>query len=255
MQIIVAANGCTDRTVEIARAAAPDALVLDLPQGGKAAALNAANERAEHFPRIYLDADVQCDYASLRALARALHQPGVMAASPQIRMDLSRSSFLVAAYYRVWLTQPYVTRNLVGSGCYGLSQAGYEAVGDFPLITGDDIWVHSRFTESQRRSVREDESGNPVCFVVSPPLRAIDQIRIDTRRRLGNEELLRLHPSPHFHGSNSAGDLPKALSNGASLIDVAIYLGFKLLTRLRAAWAKRVNRGIAWERDLTARGT
>lgn len=35
MQIIVAANGCCDATAAQARKAAPEALVLDLPQGSK----------------------------------------------------------------------------------------------------------------------------------------------------------------------------------------------------------------------------
>lgn len=252
-QIIVAANGCTDRTVEIARETAPQALVLDLPQGSKTKAMNAAHVKARHFPRIYLDADVRCSYATLSALAEMLRQPGVMAASPQLQMDLSRSNALIKAYYRVWLTQPYVKRDMVGSGCFGLSQAGYEAIGDFPPITGDDIWVHSRFREGERRNISTDEDGNPTFFTVSPPRRAIDQIRVETRRRLGNEEVLRIYPSPHFSGSNQAGDLRAALDEGASVFDVAVYLTIKVIARLRARWTKQRSGAIEWERDLAAR--
>ncbi len=252
-QIIVAANGCEDRTVEIARETAPQALVLDLPQGSKTKAMNAAHAEAKHFPRIYLDADVRCSYATLAALAETLREPGVMAASPQLKMDLSRSNALIRAYYRVWLTQPYVKRDMVGSGCFGLSQAGYEAIGDFPPITGDDIWVHSRFREGERRNISKDSDGNPVFFTVSPPRRAIDQIRVETRRRLGNEEVLRLYPSPHFTGSNQAGDLRTALKEGASVVDVTVYLGIKLISLLRARWTNQRTGKIEWERDLAAR--
>lgn len=252
-QIIVAANGCSDRTAEIARAAAPDSLVLDLPQGSKTLAMNAAHKRALFFPRIYLDADVRCSYSSLRALANELRKPGVMAASPALRMDLSHSSQLIRSYYRVWLTQPYVRQNMVGSGCFGISRAGYERIGDFPPITGDDIWVHSRFLESERSNIASDADGNPVFFTVSPPRRAIDQIRVETRRRLGNEEVLRQYPSPHFTGSNQAGDLRTALKEGASVLDVAVYLGIKLIARLRARWSRARSKEIVWERDLTAR--
>lgn len=253
MQVIVAANGCHDRTVAIARQTMPDALVLDLPQGSKTLAMNAAGRQAQGFPRIYLDADIRCEYRSLAALAAELTLPGVMAASPSLRMDLSRSNWLVRAYYRVWLTQPYVTRAMVGSGCFGLSQSGFDRIGEFPPITGDDIWVHSRFTEAERRNVAHDESGQPVEFLVSPPRRIIDQIRVETRRRLGNEQVLRQYPSPHFAGSNNAGDLRLALRSGASLADVAIYLGIKLVTRIRATWIKRRSKTIVWERDLAAR--
>lgn len=252
-QIIVAANGCKDRTVEVARQAAPQALVLDIPEGSKTKAMNTAHKDALHFPRIYLDADVQCSFASLSALADALREPGAMAASPRLQMDLSRSNALVKAYYRVWLTQPYVTRDMVGSGCFGISEQGYQAIGDFPPITGDDIWVHSRFREGERRNIDADRNGNAVFFTVSPPRRAIDQIRVETRRRLGNAEVLRLYPSPHFSGSNQAGDLRTALKHGASILDVAIYLGIKLIARLRAGWTKSKSDTIKWERDLAAR--
>jgi glycosyltransferase involved in cell wall biosynthesis len=254
MQIIVAANGCSDRTVEKAQAAAPEALVLDIAEGSKTGAMNSAHQHSRHFPRIYLDADVQCSYRTLAALAVVLSEPGVMAASPQLRMDLSQSNWLVRAYYRVWLTQPYVTDAMVGSGCFGLSRAGYERIGDFPPITGDDIWVHSRFAESERRNVARDHAGNPTYFLVSPPRRAIDQIRVETRRRLGNAQVLNEHPSPHYAGSNRPGDLRAALVRDASPFDVAIYLAIKALARLRARRAKRKSKSIVWERDLMARG-
>lgn len=253
MQVIVAANGCADDTVAIARRTAPGALVLDLPVGSKTAAMNAANREALHFPRIYLDADVQCSFASLQAVAQVLREPGVMAAAPALRMDLSRSNWLARAYYRVWLTQPYVKRALVGSGCFGLSQAAYERIGDFPPITGDDIWVYSRFPEVERRNVASDFAGRPVWFLVSPPRRAIDQIRVETRRRLGNEQVLRDYPSPHYAGSNNAGDLRDALRDGASVLDVIIYLAIKALVRLRVKRARRQRKEIMWERDLAAR--
>jgi glycosyltransferase involved in cell wall biosynthesis len=110
MEVIVAANGCNDRTVECARAAAPAAVVLDLPEGSKTRAMNAAARQASHHPRIFLDADVQCSYPTLAALAQVLCLPGVMAASPAMRMDLSRASGPIRGYYRVWLTQSYVKR-------------------------------------------------------------------------------------------------------------------------------------------------
>ncbi len=252
-QVIVAANGCSDRTVEIAREAAPKALVLDIAEGSKPRAMNQASAQAKFHPRIYLDADVQCDYNSALALATELRKPGVMAASPAIKVDLSRSNRFINSYYRVWTTQPYVTNKMVGSGCYGLSREASERIGPFPIIIGDDIWVHSRFSEDERRNVSRDEDGREVFFVVSPPRTATDQIRVETRRRLGNQELLRLHPSPHYSGSNKATDLPRALKNGASVLDIVIYLGIKVLARLRIEIVKRRRKTIVWERDTAAR--
>ena len=253
MQLIVAANGCTDATAVKAREAAPEALVLELPQGSKTLAMNEAARLAPTFPRIFLDADVQCEYASLAALASELTKPGVMAASPALRMDLSRSSFTVRAYYRVWLTQPYVVRAMVGSGCFGLSEAGFARIGEFPPITGDDVWVYSRFTEDERRNVTHHADGSAVWFLVSPPRRIIDQIRVETRRRLGNEQVQAQYPTSHFRGSNNAADLGEALRRGASFVDLTIYLSVKFVTRLRVAKVRRERHTIVWERDLAAR--
>lgn len=252
-QLIVAANGCTDRTLAFAREAVPGIDILDLAQSSKTAAMNAANAIARPGPRIYLDADIRCDYRCLLALAAALGEPGAMAASPAIQMDLRRSGPVVAAYYRVWLSQPYVTCNMVGSGCYGLSVAAQLRLGDFPEVIGDDIWAHSRFSQSERRSVRKDAEGREVFFTVTPPRRASDQIRVETRRRLGNVEVRQKHPSAHYAGSNGPGDLMTALRNGANLSDLAIYLGIKLIVRARAGLMARLKRNIAWERDDLAR--
>lgn len=253
MQLIIAANACSDRTVEIARAAAPDALVLDLAEGSKTKAMNTANQHAAHFPRIYLDADIRCTYGSLAALADALRERGVKAASPALDVDLSRSSALVRRYYKVWLTQPYVTRAMVGSGCFGLSREGYEQIGDFPPIIGDDVWVYSRFPETERRNVAADENGHRVSFTMFPPRRLAELIRIETRRRNGVAEVLRHYPIPHYAGSNQAGDLRAALARGASMLDVAAYLAIKTAARMRGSWAKLRMRKIAWERDMSAR--
>ena len=55
IEVVVAANGCSDDTVAVATR--PGVVVLDLPEAGKAAALNAAERQVVSFPRVYLDAD------------------------------------------------------------------------------------------------------------------------------------------------------------------------------------------------------
>ena len=58
LEIIVACNGCTDETARIARGF-DGVTVLELEQPSKAAALNAGDAAASHWPRLYVDADVQ----------------------------------------------------------------------------------------------------------------------------------------------------------------------------------------------------
>lgn len=253
LQVIVAANGCTDRTVEIAREAAPEALVLDLPVGSKTAAINAANLRAGHFPRIYVDADVECGYHTLVALAEALAEPGVMTAAPAIRMDLSRCNFLMKAYYRAWSLQPYARAGKGGAGCYGLSAAALAAVGEFPPIIGDDIWIHTRFPDEQKRYLAKDRHGQPVFSVVYPPRTAREQVRVEARRQNGNAEVKRLYPSPYFANANNGGGLSTALRSGAAPLDLLIFFAIKFAARTLARWNRQRGRGSTWTRDLSTR--
>src|SRR5882762_3548358 len=56
-EIWVVANGCTDDTADIAGSFA-DVKVLITPQPNKHAAMRLADEHADGFPRLYVDADV-----------------------------------------------------------------------------------------------------------------------------------------------------------------------------------------------------
>ncbi|MFA7587235.1 MAG: glycosyltransferase [Novosphingobium sp.] len=252
-EVIVAANGCQDRTAQIARQIAPQATVLELPAGSKAMAMNEGSRIATATPRFFLDADVQCNYRSLAATAEVLGESGVMAASPRLRMDLSRSDALVRAHYRVWLTQPYARDRLVGSGLYGLSETGLKALGAFPKIFGDDIWVHSRFPYDQRRNIDTDRDGNPVYFVVSPPRKWSDLVRIEARRRVGDAQAYALHPGARTSRRDRMQNLRSALSTGASPVDVAIYLGLKSAAQARYRWNRFLGKTPVWTRDLNAR--
>ena len=65
----MAANGCHDRTVEIARGFSGRAGARPAAPS-KTQALNAADDVLEVFPRIYLDADIVVRAAALRARGR-----------------------------------------------------------------------------------------------------------------------------------------------------------------------------------------
>jgi glycosyltransferase involved in cell wall biosynthesis len=252
-EVIVAANGCSDRTVAIVREMAPQSMVLDLPPGSKVIAMNEANRLATVSPRFFLDADVQCTYASLAATADALREEGIMAASPALRMDLSRCDNWVRSYYRVWLTQPYVADRLVGSGLFGLSAEGLAVIGEIPPTFADDTWVRTRFSYEQRRNISQDARGAPVYFIVSPPRTRADLVKIEARRRIGSEQVLNLYPSPHNGRINRLDNLRDALTNGASIGDVAVYVGRKAVALRRYRWNKLRGKTPVWVRDVNAR--
>ena len=124
LEVIIVCNGCTDDTAAVARAVCPDATIIELPAASKPAALNAGDQRATRFPRIYLDADVELSIEAARETARTLDDTGTMCAAPAAEFQLAGRPKLIRRYYRVWQQLPYVTEDMVGSGVYGLSEAG-----------------------------------------------------------------------------------------------------------------------------------
>lgn len=255
IDVIVAANGCGDRTAEMARKAAPNALVLELPVGSKTAAINAANSEASFFPRIYLDADIECEFASLAALARTVCEPGIMTAAPAIQLELSHCNAFVRSYYAAWMQQPFAKAGKGGAGCYALSEAAIQNVGEFPEIIGDDIWIHTRFADDQKRMVSQDRDGNPVFSRVRPPRSAREQVKVEARRMIGNREVRQKFPSVHFENTSKSGGFRASLKSGASMIDLATFYAIKFLVRAEMKISAWRGEDRVWSRDLSSRQT
>jgi len=253
MEIIVAANGCIDRTAQIARETAADVMVLELARGSKTAAINAALEGAGASPCIVLDADVICSFWTMRALADALNEEGVMTASPAIRLDLEDADSFVRAYYRTWMRQPYAKAGSGGAGCYGLSQAALNQIGEFPDILGDDVWIHTRFAQAQKRYVEQDKDGRPVFTIVRPPQTLREQVHVEARRQRGNKQVQANYPSPHNLRSGGSEGLKGAAQNASSLFDLASFVGIKLLARMLASWQSLTGRSETWARAQSSR--
>jgi len=86
LEVIVASDGSTDRTVERAGAAGADR-VLDLPRGGKVAALNAAVEQSKGEVLAFSDANSFWRPNALRLLVARLRDPQVGYVCGQVRLD------------------------------------------------------------------------------------------------------------------------------------------------------------------------
>jgi cellulose synthase/poly-beta-1,6-N-acetylglucosamine synthase-like glycosyltransferase len=99
LQVIVASDGSTDATAERARSAGAD-LVLDLPAGGKVAALNAAVERASGEILAFSDANSSWAPEALRALVAPFGEPEVGYVCGQVRFLDSAGGNLEGAYWR-----------------------------------------------------------------------------------------------------------------------------------------------------------
>jgi cellulose synthase/poly-beta-1,6-N-acetylglucosamine synthase-like glycosyltransferase len=99
LQVIVACDGCSDATAERARAAGAD-LVLELPAGGKVAALNAGVGRADGELLAFSDANSTWAPSALRRLIEPFADPTVGYVCGQVRFVDSGGDNLEGAYWR-----------------------------------------------------------------------------------------------------------------------------------------------------------
>jgi cellulose synthase/poly-beta-1,6-N-acetylglucosamine synthase-like glycosyltransferase len=99
LQIVVVSDGSSDATAERARAAGAD-LVLELPPGGKVAALNAGAERATAEILAFSDANAAWAPEALRNLVAPFADPKVGYVCGQVRFTDAAGDNLEGAYWR-----------------------------------------------------------------------------------------------------------------------------------------------------------
>lgn len=146
VRIVVACNGCTDATADEARR--HGAAVVEIGTASKPAAIRAAEDKCRTVPRIYLDADVELESASARAMLNHLAQ-GSLAARPSIEYVTDGCGWSVRCYYRARQGIPSVMNRLWGAGVYGLSPAGRARFGEYPDVTAEDFWVDLHFEAAE----------------------------------------------------------------------------------------------------------
>jgi len=157
MQVIVAANGCTDQTVPIAQAMAQqlaaigyDLLVLDLPVGNKINALNEAEAQATYSCRAFVDADVVLGPRILIELAKILGQDAPVYASGKVHIPQAKS-YVSRAYAKVWEQLSFFSEGVPGIGLYAVNETGRARWGAFPDIIADDRFVRLQFAPHERQ--------------------------------------------------------------------------------------------------------
>jgi hypothetical protein len=242
LDVIVACNGCTDDTPQVAGRFGPRVTVLDLPEPGKVGAIRAAEQATDVLPRLYLDADVILPGRSALAVLRALDH-GAIAARPPVRYDTSRASRMVRRYYRQRERLPDVQRELCGAGVYGLSRSARGRFDEFPSVIGDDLFA--------ARIVALDEvtivDCDPVTVPVPRNLRSLTSTI--ARTHSGNRQLARVMPELASPTTRSTlRQLVRSVKRPTQLIDAATYAGVAVVGRLRARRSTR-----SWRRDDSSR--
>jgi len=249
LEIVVVCNGCNDDTAERARTADSGIRVVETSVASKAHALNAGEAMVKGFPRFYVDADVVITADAIRSIASRLDDD-VLAASPTMEMDLSRSSWPVRAYYRIWTGLPYVREGMMGVGVYALSEEGRRRFDEFPDVISDDGYVRMLFGPTERSRVDDAK------VRVTAPRRFDDLLRIKSRSRLG---LYQLHT--RYAGISSREQRSKSYRGAAGTVALrpwlwphaAVYLAVQLATRRRARRQLASLDSYVWERDRSSR--
>ena len=231
VQMIVAANGCTDQTVALAQGFGAQAVargwsmqVLDLPTGGKPGALNAADAVAIYPARAYLDADVTVSPDLLAQTIATLAQPGPVYASGQVR--ITGQGRIARAYAAIWSRVPFMTQGVPGCGYFAVNGAGRVRWGAFPPIISDDTFVRLQFTPTER--VLLDATYDwPIAEGFA------NLVKVRRRQDAGVAEIARLYPNlPANDGTPSVRKLPLALRNPLAF---CVYSAVALLVRLTPA--------------------
>ncbi|MGV6473784.1 glycosyltransferase [Azotobacter vinelandii] len=131
-QIIVASDGSRDATVALARHIAQgnpwdDIRVLDLPRGGKAAALNAAVALAYGEILVFSDADTLWHGDTLRQLIAPFADPRVGASAGNVTIpDGGRALAIGDRVYRAYET--WLRRLESRNGCLASADGGLQAL-------------------------------------------------------------------------------------------------------------------------------
>lgn len=248
VEVIVVCNGCSDRTAEVARRFGRNVRVLETTIPSKINALNMGDQAASGFPRFYIDADVVMTIEALRKTAAALYAGSYLAAAPEVQWNLQHSNWFVRAFYSVWQCQPYFDSGRIGAGVYALNELGHKRLGEFPQVTADDEYVRRLFSADERITVRG------CSFQVTPPRTLSDLIKIKTRSRRGNMELVRKFPHLTRPARESRWKFICRLALRPALwLSSLVYFAVVVRTTLRAR--QTLKRGVpaVWERDLSSR--
>lgn len=248
LDVIVVANGCHDETAAVARSRG--VRVLDLPEPGKAAALNAGDEAARSFPRVYLDADVMVTTAALRALTGSLSQT-VLAAAPRRELVLTDRPWPVRAYFAMNSRLPAFENALFGRGVVTLSEEGRRRFTQFPLLVADDLFLDSLFSAEEKAQV------DSFASVVETPTRTRDLVRRLVRVRRGNAQMRRAAAcgsvTATVRSAARSSWLTDVLRHDARQAPAAA--AYVVITLLAAALASRPGaEGAVWGRDESSRG-
>jgi cellulose synthase/poly-beta-1,6-N-acetylglucosamine synthase-like glycosyltransferase len=247
VQVIVVANGCADHTAEVVRGFAGKVELIETAVGNKTHALNLGDRVAKYDIRAYLDADIELSDNALQQVVDAFKDPSVRLAMPRARHIYRGSNPVLAGYYHLWRSMPYVRKGAMGGGFYAIDKELRSRFGEFPILTADDKFTRNLAKPSERHVVDG-------CYAtVTMPQTFADLLKVKTRWTYGNLELSALRPDldqndRHKHEGAFSYLLlrPWLWLNVPAFVFVFVYAQI-------AARKRFTKRQSVWERDESTR--
>jgi hypothetical protein len=219
--------------------------VIEISTPSKVAALNAAEEIAKGYPRLYLDADIIITASALRMVFEHLGERGALSARPAFTYDTAGASSIVRAFYRARRRLPGTNDALWGAGAYGLSQTGRARFTQFPAVVADDLFIDQLFG-AQEKTVLPT-----IPVQVKTPRTVGSLLAILRRNYRGQQELLRQDQATSTTRS-TLGQLARSISGPISAWDALVYAGMVTVAR-RSKKPVATGAGVFWERDDSSR--
>ncbi len=241
VEVIVAANACTDGTEAIVDTFVPQAaargwtlICQSDPRPGKTGALNRADGIARGAMRVYLDADVICEPALLGQLRVALARPGPIYATGTLAVARAQS-WVTRRYASLWTRLPFVQGGAVGAGLFAVNAAGRARWGAFPAIISDDTYVRLQFAPEERVEV-------PARYHWPMVEGFAGLVRVRRRQDAGVAEVYRLYPA--LVANDRKAPLGRA---GLARLALTVPLGFAVYAAVHLAVRLRASDG-GWSR-------
>jgi len=244
LELVVVANGCTDRTAEEARRACPRAVIVEIDEASKTAALRAGDAAAHHFPRFYLDADIGIGFDDLLHLAGLLRGTGLLAVAPSVVFDSSGCSRLVQAFYRALPLLAQVNGSIAGTGCMGLTQEGRGRFDAWPEVLADDFFLDGLFSSAEK------ERAPGAMATVRTPVDARDLLRRRERVVWANWQVRSLGLRVHEHRRGPAV-LNAALKHPERALDIGVFALVAVVVRIRVRIRRLRRQEVGWNRDAS----
>jgi cellulose synthase/poly-beta-1,6-N-acetylglucosamine synthase-like glycosyltransferase len=156
LEVIVASDGSSDRTADLARSAGAD-LVLELPRGGKVAALNQAARQASGTILAFSDANSFWRPDALRRLVARFSDQRVGYACGQVRFLGGEGGNQEGLYWRYEMAVRRMESRLAGitAGNGGIYAVRREAYIELDPSRGQDIGFPFELTKRGWRAVYE----------------------------------------------------------------------------------------------------